>query len=138
MDRRAAARIARSRIEVDRRSHRGESLPFKDESFDCVVCTWTLCSIPNVGAALGEVFRVLRAGGRFVFVEHGISDDPRVQRWQRRLNPLQRRIGAGCRLDLDVESAVRSHPFHQVDISRFVMEKSPRTHATMYAGRAVK
>jgi ubiquinone/menaquinone biosynthesis C-methylase UbiE len=138
MTRIAQARIEKSRIDVDLRNQSAESLPFDAERFDCVVCTWTLCSIPDVRAAVGEVRRVLKPGGRFVFVEHGLSDEPSVQRWQRRLNPIQRRIGAGCRLDLDVEAAVRSQPFREVIVDRFLMQKAPRTHGTMYKGMAVK
>ena len=77
MNKLARRRIAESGIAVDQRALGGEALPFEDETFDCVVSTWTLCSIPEVGRALGEVYRVLRPGGRFVFLEHGLSDDPR-------------------------------------------------------------
>jgi ubiquinone/menaquinone biosynthesis C-methylase UbiE len=75
----ALRRIRRSRIEVDRRELSGERLPFADGAFDCVVSTWTLCSIDGVGRALGEVCRVLRPGGRFLFLEHGLSPEPGVQ-----------------------------------------------------------
>jgi ubiquinone/menaquinone biosynthesis C-methylase UbiE len=138
MTRIAQARIEKSRIDVDLQSQSAESLPFDSGRFDCVVCTWTLCSIPDVHSAVGEVRRVLKPDGRFVFIEHGLSDDPSVQRWQRRLNPIQRRIGAGCRLDLDVDAAVRSQPFREVIVERFLMQKAPRTHGTMYKGTAVK
>jgi ubiquinone/menaquinone biosynthesis C-methylase UbiE len=138
MSRIARARIDNSPIDVDLQSQSAESLPFDSERFDCVVCTWTLCSIPDVHSAVGEVRRVLKPDGRFVFIEHGLSDDPSVQRWQRRLNPIQRRIGAGCRLDLDVDAAVRSQPFREVIVERFLMQKAPRTHGTMYKGTAVK
>ena len=138
MTRIAQARIEKSLIDVDLRNQSAEWLPFDAERFDCALCTWTLCSIPDVRAAVGEVRRVLKPGGRFVFVEHGLSDEPSVQRWQRRLNPIQRRIGAGCRLDLDVEAAVRSQPFREVIVDRFLMQKAPRTHGTMYKGMAVK
>jgi ubiquinone/menaquinone biosynthesis C-methylase UbiE len=77
----ARRRVAESGIEVDRRVLSGEELPFEHESFDCVVSTWTLCSIPEVGRALAEVHRVLRPGGRFIFLEHGLSQAPRVQKW---------------------------------------------------------
>src|SRR5512135_1981696 len=73
----ARRRIDRSSLEVDQRAVRGEELPFDDGIFDCVVSTWTLCSIPEVGRTLGEVYRVLKPGGRFVLLEHGLSDDPR-------------------------------------------------------------
>jgi ubiquinone/menaquinone biosynthesis C-methylase UbiE len=92
MTRIAQARIEKSRIDVDLQSQSAESLPFDSGRFDCVVCTWTLCSIPDVQSALGEVLRVLKPGGRYFFIEHGLSDEPSVQRWQRRLNPIQRRI----------------------------------------------
>jgi SAM-dependent methyltransferase len=138
MNRIARTRIERSGVRVDLRGGRAEELPFEDERFDCVVSTWTLCSIPDVRAAIGEIHRVLKPGARFVFIEHGVSDDPSVQRWQRRLNPIQCRIGGGCRLDLDVESQVRSVPFDQVAIDRFEMEGTPRTHGTTYRGAAVK
>jgi SAM-dependent methyltransferase len=138
MNRLARRRIAESEINVEQRVLGGEDLPFGDETFDCVVSTWTLCSIPEVVRAMGEVYRVLRPGGRFVFLEHGLSDDPKVRRWQRRLNWLQGHLAEGCRLDLDVEGVVKSQPFLDVDLVRFVMERTPRTHGTMYRGVATK
>jgi SAM-dependent methyltransferase len=138
MDRLAGRRVAGSGIAVDQRSRRGEELPFSDATFDCVVSTWTLCSIPEVGRALGEIYRVLKSGGRFLFLEHGLSDRPGVQRWQRRLNPIQRIVGDGCRLDLDVEAVVRSQPFQDVAVERFELERLPRTHGSMYRGIATR
>jgi ubiquinone/menaquinone biosynthesis C-methylase UbiE len=138
MNRIAQRRIARSGIEVDQRVLSGEALPFEDETFDSVVSTWTLCSIPDVERALAEVYRVLKPGGRFVFLEHGLSDDAQVRRWQRWLNPIQRRLADGCRLDLDIEAVVRGQPFRDVKVDRFVMERVPRTHGTMYRGTVTK
>ena len=97
-----------------------------------------LCSIPDVPKALAEVYKVLRRGGRFVFLEHGLSDEPKIQRLQRRLNWIQERVGDGCRLDLDGEAVVRGPPFREVNLDRFLMEKTPRTHGTMYRGVAMK
>jgi ubiquinone/menaquinone biosynthesis C-methylase UbiE len=134
----ARKRIECSRIAVDRTVKSAEELPFGDESFACVVSTWTLCSIPDVTKVLEEVYRVLKPGGRFHFLEHGKSADPGIQRWQRRLNPIQRRLGGGCRLDLDVEAVVRSRPFQSVTVDRFEMERTPRTHGSMYRGIAIK
>jgi SAM-dependent methyltransferase len=134
----ARKRIAESGIAVDQRASSGEQLPFEGGTFDCVVSTWTLCSIPQVGRALGEVYRVLRPGGRFVFLEHGLGIDPRVQRWQRRLNPIQRVLSDGCRLDLEVPALVGSQPFSGLEFDCFEMERMPRTHGTMYRGVAVK
>ena len=134
----ARRRIAESGIAVDQRVAGGEILPFESATFDCVVSTWTLCSIPEVGRAIGEVYRVLRPGGRFVFLEHGLGIEPKTQKWQRRLNPLQRVLGDGCRLDLDVPAIVSVQPFAEMQFDRFQMERVPRTHGTMYRGVAVK
>jgi ubiquinone/menaquinone biosynthesis C-methylase UbiE len=138
MNRRARRRVAESGLAVDQRVLRGEQLPFEDGRFDSVVSTWTLCSIPRVERALAEIHRVLRSGGRFVFLEHGLSDDAKVRTWQRRLNPIQRLVGDGCRLDLDVPALVGSQPFADLAVHRFQMEQVPRTHGTMYRGLAIR
>jgi ubiquinone/menaquinone biosynthesis C-methylase UbiE len=138
MNKLARKRISGSGIEVDQRCLGGEQLPFEDGTFDCVVSTWTLCSIPDARRALSEVYRILKPDGRFLFLEHGLSDDPKVQAWQRRLNPLQRLVGDGCRLDLDVPALVGSQPFADIRVERFEMERVPRTHGTMYRGVAIK
>jgi ubiquinone/menaquinone biosynthesis C-methylase UbiE len=93
--------------------HRGsaEALPFADASFDTIVSTWTLCSIPDPLAALGEMRRVLRPGGRFLFVEHGLSPDTGVARWQHRLTPFWRRCAGGCHLDRDMASLIADARF---------------------------
>jgi ubiquinone/menaquinone biosynthesis C-methylase UbiE len=127
-------RIARSPVEVDHRVAGAEGLPFEDDRFDCVVSTWTLGSIPDVRRALSEVYRVLRPGGRFLFLEHGLGDDPRVRRWQHRLTPIQRVLADGCRLDLDVEDVVREQPFNHVEVDRFLLEGTPRLLGSMYRG----
>jgi ubiquinone/menaquinone biosynthesis C-methylase UbiE len=77
-----------------------EHLPFSGAVFDTIVMTWTLCSIPNPIAALTDMRRVLRPGGRLIFVEHGLSPEIRVARWQHRLTPYWKLIGGGCHLDL--------------------------------------
>ncbi len=123
MNRLARRRIAEGGIAVDGRLLSGEALPFEDGSLDCGVSTWTLCSISDAGRTLGEVYRVLRPGGRFVFLEHGLSDDPRVRAWQRRLDALQRLLGDGCRLDLVVPALVGSRPIADLHIERFEVER---------------
>jgi ubiquinone/menaquinone biosynthesis C-methylase UbiE len=138
MNKLAQKGIAESGREIDQRVIGGEQLPFDDATFDFVVSTWTLCSIPDAGKAAGEVYRVLKPGGRFLFVEHGLSDDQKVQRWQRRLNPIQRVLAGGCRLDLDVKALVQQQPFRHYELDQFLMERMPRTHGTMYRGAATK
>jgi ubiquinone/menaquinone biosynthesis C-methylase UbiE len=109
----ARRRIKESRISVHQRVLSGERLPFEDNTFDCVVSTFTLCSIVGVGEALGEVYRVLKPGTRFLFLEHGLSPEPTVKRWQHRLNWLEMRLANGCRLDRDIPGLVSAHPYLQ-------------------------
>ena len=138
MSRRATARSVARGIEVNVHNLRGESLPFDDRTFDCVVSTFTLCSIDGVEQALREVYRVLKPGGNFLFLEHGLSPEPTVQRWQRRLNPLQQWMGDNCRLDRDIEGLVRSQPFASVDLQGSYLERGPRTHGYVTGGAARK
>lgn len=128
-------RIEKSGIEVDQRVLGGERLPFDDNSFDCVVSTFTLCSIARVDDALGEVCRVLKPGERFLFLEHGLSPEPTVQRWQRRLNWLEMRLADGCRLDRDIRGLVTAQAFSSVRVDQFYMDGIPRTHG--YVSRGV-
>lgn len=137
MSRLLQKRVARTDIEVDHRMLGGDSLPFADESFDCVVSTWTLCSVRAAERAVAELFRVLRHDGQFLFLEHGLDDDPKVQRWQRRLNWLQLRLAA-CRLDQNVRELVGTQPFRAIEIDNFYADRTPKTHGYMYRGVARK
>lgn len=138
LDRYSAPRIAASNIEVDFHHLDAEHLPFESDSFDTVACTLTLCSIPDVGHALAEVRRVLRPGGRFLFLEHGLSPDAGVARWQRRLTPLQKRIGGGCHLDRPTERVVRASGLALDDVRNYYLPRLPRFVAYMTEGAATK
>lgn len=138
MHRLARRRVRQSNLPVEQRSLRGEQLPFADATFDTIVSTFTLCSIADVGAALGEVYRVLRPGGAFLFLEHGLSPDPAVQAWQRRLNRLEMLLADGCRLDRDARALVAALPFAAVETAQFYLRGLPRTHGYLTRGRAVK
>jgi SAM-dependent methyltransferase len=132
------ARVARSPFPVLRAplpADRG--LPFDAGRFDCVVTTWTLCSIRDASAALAEMRRVLRPGGRYVFVEHGLAADPRTARWQNRLNPVWRRIADGCNMNRPIDRLVESAGFRLAEIERF-RHKGPGVLAHMYRGVAVR
>jgi ubiquinone/menaquinone biosynthesis C-methylase UbiE len=137
-NRRLARRARETGIEVDARTACGEALPFEDASFDFVVSTLTLCSIVEADQAVKEIFRVLRPGGRFTFLEHGLSPEPQVARRQRRWNWLQRRLADGCRLDLDIRGLLASQPFQSLDIDNFYLERSPKTHGYIYRGSTRK
>jgi SAM-dependent methyltransferase len=113
-----------------------EALPFADGSFDTVAMTWTLCTIPDPARALAEMRRVLRPDGRLCFVEHGLSPDPGVARWQQRLDPLQRRIGGGCHLTRKIDDLILAAGF-AVDSLDTRYFKGPPTHTYFYQGIAV-
>jgi len=138
MSLKAKSRIEQSGIEVDQRLISGEELPFDDRSFDCVVSTFTFCSIEDVSRAIGEAYRVLRLGGSLLFLEHGLSPEPRVQKWQRRLNWLQRHLAGNCHLDRDMRALVSCQPFSTVEVSEFYLANGPSTHGYIYRGEAKK
>lgn len=136
MSRRAERRSATAPFTVRREILNGERLPMQDRSFDAAVSTWTLCSIASVGSALAEIRRVLRPEGRLYFAEHGLSPSEHVQRWQRRLNPIQGLLGDGCRLDRDIPALIRSAGFSIVKMHSFDMAGAPRTHGRFFVGEA--
>jgi ubiquinone/menaquinone biosynthesis C-methylase UbiE len=138
MHRLARKRVKQRGIEVDQHVLGGERLPFEDNRFDCAVSTFTLCSIGDVGQALAEAYRVLKGGGKFLFLEHGLSPEPRVQKWQRRLNWLQVRLANGCHLDRDMKALVAARPFASAEVEEFYLERTPRTHGYLYRGVATK
>jgi ubiquinone/menaquinone biosynthesis C-methylase UbiE len=138
MQRLAQRRIMQAGLEVDQRLLGSERLPFEDGSFDCVVSTFTLCSIGDVARALTEVYRVLRKDGKLLFLEHGLSPDSRVQKWQKRLNWLQVRVADGCHLNRNIRALVTAQPFVSVQADEFYMEKMPKTHGYMWQGIATK
>jgi len=138
MHRLAQKRINQRGIKVDQQVLGGERLPFEDGHFDCAVSTFTLCSIGDVAQALREVYRVLKSGGTFLFLEHGLSREPGVQKWQRRLNWLQVRLANGCHLDRDMKALVAARPFASVKVEEFYLERTPKTHGYLYQGTAVK
>src|SRR5689334_18897800 len=112
-----------------------ENLPVADVVFDTIVITWTLCSIPNPMAALTEMRRVLRPGGRLIFVEHGLSPEIRTARWQRRLMPYWKHISAGCHLDRKTDELIRSTGF-QIDAVETGYMRGPSLGPFMYQGSA--
>jgi ubiquinone/menaquinone biosynthesis C-methylase UbiE len=112
-----------------------ERLPFADASFDTVVTTWTLCSIPDPLTALTEMRRVLKPGGNLVFVEHGLSPEPPVARWQHRLTPCWKHISGGCHLDRKMDELIRAAGF-RLDAVETGYMKGPKLGTFMYQGQA--
>jgi ubiquinone/menaquinone biosynthesis C-methylase UbiE len=113
----AEPRIASSAVEVRHVGLDGEHLPLDDDSCDAALSTFTLCTIPGVTSALDELRRVLRPGGCFHFLEHGLAPDPGVARWQRRFEPAQKLLAGGCHLTRRPEALVAAAGFELVDAS---------------------
>lgn len=122
----AGSRVAESRVPVERAGLDGQSLPLPDDSFDSALSTWTLCTIPDAVRALQEVRRVLRPAGALHFVEHGLAPDTGVQAWQRRLEPLQKRVAGGCHLTRDIPALIRAGGFEITELDTFYEEGAPR------------
>lgn len=114
-----------------------EAIPLDAASIDTVVTTWSLCSIPDAGAALREMRRVLKPGGKLLFIEHGRSFDANVRKWQDRLNPIWRKIAGGCNLNRPIEDLVRAADFEIEEIDTCYIP-GPRPMTFQYEGWARK
>jgi ubiquinone/menaquinone biosynthesis C-methylase UbiE len=138
MHRIARRRVRQSNLQVESRVLDCARLPWPDNTFDCVVSTWTLCSIAEVGLALHEICRVLKQGGQFLFLEHGKSPDPGVRKWQERLNGVEMRVADGCRLDRDIGWLIAEQPFSHIELRQSYLPGVPWTHGYTYRGTATK
>jgi ubiquinone/menaquinone biosynthesis C-methylase UbiE len=124
-------KLARKRLDatatpVERSGLDGQSLPFGDDSFDAALSTWTMCTIPDVEAALRELRRVLKPGGKLHFVEHGLAPDAGVQRWQHRLEPIQKRLFGGCHLTRPIAGLLTGAGFEITDLDVYYEDGSPK------------
>lgn len=134
----ARRRAAEVPQEVELHETRAEELPFDDATFDTAVSTWTLCSVDDVDRVLAEVHRVLKPGGRLLFVEHGRAPEEGVARWQRRLTPLQRRVADGCHLDRDFGARLLASPLEPIREERFYDAETPKLAGFLYRMAAIK
>jgi ubiquinone/menaquinone biosynthesis C-methylase UbiE len=132
----ALGRMRASQVAVKLLNHDGDDIPVADGSFDSVVSTWTLCSVGDPPEVMKEVARVLKPGGRFFFLEHGLAQDPRTQKWQTRLTPINKIIAVGCHLDRDIKSIVQSEGLKLVKHERLNLDDAPRILGELYMGVA--
>jgi len=133
----AGKRRAATSLPVERTGLDGESLPLADASCDAALSTFTLCTIPNVEAALAEIRRVLKPGAALHFLEHGLAPDESVRRWQHRLDPLQQRLFGGCHLTRPIADLLTESGFTITDIDVFYEKAAPKFVAAYSLGVAV-
>ena len=133
----AADRVVAAQLPVRRSGLDGQALPFEDDTFDCALSSWTLCTIPDADAALRELRRVLKPGGSFHFVEHGLAPDESVRRWQNRLEPIQRRVAGGCYLTKPIAELITTAGFTITQADVFYQPGAPKSLAALTLGQAV-
>lgn len=133
----ARRRATRAPFPVELVELSAEKLPTGDETYDTVVTTWTLCSIPDPETALREMRRVLKPGGRLVFIEHGWSPDARVRAWQDRLNPLWTRVAGGCTLNRKMDALIEGAGFRIARLETGYAA-GPKPLAYLYRGLALR
>ena len=114
------------RLNVDVQDGNAEALPFEDKSFDSIVCTFTLCSVHTPARALAEARRVLKPGGTFLYCEHGLAPDPGIARWQRRWEPLWKRIAGGCHLTRPISTAIADAGFKLDPVESMYLPSTPK------------
>jgi len=131
----ADAADRRTSLSVELVKGSAEMIPMEDKTIDTVLTTWTLCSISDVSQALSEMRRVLKPNGRLLFVEHGLSPENKVRRWQNRLNPVWKRVAGGCHLNRAIAQLIEVAGFRIERVDTGYM-KGPRPMTFMYEGYA--
>jgi ubiquinone/menaquinone biosynthesis C-methylase UbiE len=125
MARQLRQKLAESDREAEFVEAGAESLPFEDSSFDTAVFTLVLCTVPDPRAALEEVARILKPGGRILFLEHVRAPDPKLARWQDRLERPWRFVGDGCHCNRDTVAAIEASPLRLENVERDRLPKAP-------------
>jgi ubiquinone/menaquinone biosynthesis C-methylase UbiE len=135
---RAAERVAQTTIPLEFLDLPSEKIPLESECADTVLITYTLCTIPDVMAALSEMRRVLKPAGRMIFCEHGEAPDADVKRWQGRLTPIWKAIGGGCHLGRPIPSLIQNGGFRVENMETMYLPGTPRFAGYNYWGSAAK
>lgn len=138
MRKKAARVIGKAGIPVELVEANAEEITFEDDSFDTAVLTFTLCTIPDWRAALLQIRRVLKPGGRLIFCEHGLAPDQGVQRWQHRINPYWRAVAGGCNLDRPIADMIEQAGLGIETLTARYVPGAPKLAAFVYSGTARK
>jgi ubiquinone/menaquinone biosynthesis C-methylase UbiE len=133
----AAKRVSAATVPIDRTGLDGQKLPLPDNSCDAALSTYTLCTIPDVTAALAELRRVLKPGAPFHFLEHGLAPDEKVRRWQHRLDPLQQKLFGGCHLTRPIADLLTEAGFTLPELDTFYEKGAPKLVGALSLGVAV-
>ena len=134
----AAPRVAGSSVPVERVGSDAQQLPLGDDSADAALVTFTLCTVPDPLAALEELRRVLVPGGRLHFLEHGRAPDAAVRKWQRRVEPVQKRLAGGCHLTRPIVDLVEQAGFTVETVDEFYLDSGPKFGGACVLGVAVR
>ncbi|HZA35312.1 MAG TPA: class I SAM-dependent methyltransferase [Vicinamibacterales bacterium] len=134
----AEPRIRRTPVRVELAGLTGERLDLPSESFDAVLSTWTLCTIPDLPTALEEIRRVLKPDGSFHFVEHGHAPDEAVAQWQRRLEPINKRLAGGCHLTRRIPESIEKAGFTVDRLDTYYFKGEPKPFGYTFEGQATK
>ncbi len=134
----AAERVAQSPIPIEFLDLPGEQIPLEDESVDNILVTYTMCTIPDVRAALSQMRRVLKPGGTMIFCEHGKAPDANVEKWQHRIEPVWKKISGGCHLARPIPELVTEGGFAIGDMETMYLPGTPRWGGFNYWGSATK
>ena len=138
MRRRARERLADAAFEIEWLSLPGEEIPLDDDSADTVLLTYTLCTIGDFRAALAQMRRVLKPGGKLLFSEHGAAPDPDVRKWQDRVNPIWKKLAGGCNINREVPAALEEAGFDVRQLDTMYLPKTLRIAAFQYWGYATQ
>jgi ubiquinone/menaquinone biosynthesis C-methylase UbiE len=133
----AGRRVAGAPVPIERTGLDGQKLPLSDDSCDAALSTYTLCTIPDVTAALDELRRVLKPGAPLHFLDHGLAPDEPVRRWQHRLDPIQQRLFGGCHLTRPIADLVTEAGFTIIEIDVFYEKGAPKPWGAASLGIAV-